>query len=62
MAGLLNLPHLLVALAVLAFGECCYYYYYIENPNDFAYRFCSCGVSPSYHSVSALLIHHSVKS
>jgi hypothetical protein len=47
MPGLLTLPHLLAAFAMLLAAQGCYYYFYIENPNDFAYRFCSCGVSTS---------------
>lgn len=37
--------HLLAAIVTLSVARACYYYYYIEDPNNFAYRYCSVGVS-----------------
>ena len=37
--------HLLTGIVKLGVARACYYYYYIEDPNNFAYRYCSVGVS-----------------
>ena len=48
MSGVLTVPHLLAAFAALLTAHGCYYWYFIENPNDFAYRYCACGVRPTF--------------
>jgi hypothetical protein len=39
------LTHLITGIVTLGAAHACYYYYYIEDPNNFAYRYCSVGVS-----------------
>lgn len=35
----------LAALVAVGAAQACYYYYYVEDPTNFAYRYCSVGVS-----------------
>ena len=47
------LAHWFAAVLTLGAAHACYYYYYIEDPNNFAYRYCSVGVRGVPRSVCA---------
>jgi hypothetical protein len=55
MPRILSWPAIGGAFLFLAIAQACWYSAYQENPYDYAYRYCQCGVSAVPHSVACRL-------